>query len=473
MASMTNGVQARALRPGVVFDEDGGHTCISFAHWKVQFPSHVIKADESLQELMATRRVRNVPPEDRGILALLEAQGCFLPARPERLTARAVLRLFQPLRSELYAQYYSHPAWSRLRNGDASRGELTAWMIHNYHISRSAGVIAARMASTTPDGDLREFFREDALEEYWHCDAFYFVEQAGAMLPAADVKRYVPLPASTAFEDHALRVAEEDSLGHLLIAYFQESSIIFRQDSEQFYNAVESNYALPNAFAGWRKHMTLDLDHDHAGELEAQFDDEQIITMDAAAASIRAVQLAQFFLLQALDQIAAHAPLDDALTPRLPESFNEPRASERPEGRAWSRAEGVYLLHAVRDGAFRALALARTHDQIIASGRIASVLGVIAAEDAPPPSNPWLVASRNFVVERAAEPDLLLSLARVVIDAVGDRCSELRGLCAGLEPRKSPAQLDGMSEIAVKRLRELLDLASAGASIQPLPLVVG
>jgi len=469
---MTNGFQVRELRPSVVFYDDGQHTHISFAHWKVEVPSHAIKADESLRELMATRRVENLPPEGRGVLALLEAQGCFLPARPKKLTARAVLRLFQPLRSQLYAQYYSHPAWSRLRNGDASRGELTAWMIHNYHVSRSAGVIAARMASTTRDDDLREFFREDALEEYWHCDAFYFVEQAGAMLPAEDVKRYVPLPASTAFEDHALRVAEEDALGHLLIAYFQESSIIFRQDSEKFYDTVESNYVLSNAFAGWRKHMSLDLDHDHAGELEARFDDEQVITMDAAVASIRAVQLAQFFLLQALDQIAAHAQLDDALTPRLPESFNWPRSGEHPDARAWSRVEGIYLLQAVRDGAFRALALAQTHDQIIAAGRVASVLGVVAAENVQPPLDPWLVASRNFVLERVAEPGLLLLLAHVVIDAIGDHCSELRSLCAGLELRKSPVQFDSMGEIAIRRLRELLDLASAGSSIQPLPLVV-
>jgi hypothetical protein len=472
MKSMTNGLQARVLRPSVAFYDDGQHTHISFAHWKVEVPSHAIEADESLRELMATRRVQKVPPEGRGVLALLEAQGCFLPARPEKLTARAVLRLFQPLRSQLYAQYYSHPAWSRLRNGDASRGELTAWMIHNYHVSRSAGVIAARMALTTRDDDLREFFREDALEEYWHCDAFYFVEQAGAMLPAADVKRYVPLPASTAFEDHALRVAEEDSLGHLLIAYFQESSIIFREDSEQFYDTVESNYSLFDAFSGWRKHMTLDLDHDHAGELEARFDDEQLITMNAAAASIRAVQLAQFFLIQALDQIAAHAQLEDALTPRLPEWFNGPSASKRPDSRVWSQAEGAYLLHAVRDGAFRALAFARSHDQIIALGKLASVLGAIAAHDVPPPLDPWLVAIRNFVVERASEPELLPLLARFVIEAVRDQCPELRSLCAGLEPRKSPAPFDGTMKVALKRLRELLDLSLAGGPIQPLPLVV-
>ena len=72
---MTNGFQVRELRPSVVFYDDGQHTHISFAHWKVEVPSHAIKADESLRELMATRRVENLPPEGRGVLALLEAQG--------------------------------------------------------------------------------------------------------------------------------------------------------------------------------------------------------------------------------------------------------------------------------------------------------------------------------------------------------------------------------------------------------------
>src|SRR4029077_634797 len=199
-----------------------------------------------------------------------------------------------------------------------SRAELTAWMIHNYHVSRSAGVIAARMATGSRNPDLKAFFREDALEEYWHCDAFYFVEQSGINLTAADVKNYVPLPASTAFEDHALRAAEEDPLGHLLIAYFQESSIIFRQDSERFYDSIEANYGLKDAFNGWRKHMSLDLDHDHAGELEARFDDKRVITLGDARASLRIVQLAQYFLLKALDQIAEHSHVVDAVALRLP-----------------------------------------------------------------------------------------------------------------------------------------------------------
>ncbi len=462
-------LQMKVLRPDVRLGEDGDQTSISFAHWQVDLPSEVIQTSAPLLEFIRTRRVQPhlLDESGWGLVALLEAQGCFLPALPDRLTARSVLKLFQPLRSQLYADYYGHPAWARLQSGRASRGELAAWMVHNYHVSRSAGVIAARMAASTPDPELRAFFREDALGEYWHCDVFYFVEQSGIRLGASDVKSYVPLPASTAFEDHALRIAEENPLGHLLIAYFQESSIIFRQDSERFYDAVEANYGLSNTFVGWRKHMTLDMDHDHAGELEARFDDEKVISTADAAAAIRAVQLAQFFLFKALDQIAAHANLEDALTPRLPSSITKSDLNgPRQGGNRLTRSAGVYLLQAIRDGAFRALALARTHDQIIAAGRLASGAAKIASQESTvAPAQPWLIACRNFVIERAAEPDVLVDLAGTLVEVIAERCPELRGLVASIGSKKKAESASTPSGLAAIRLNELVELA---VSDQPL-----
>ncbi|WP_331319007.1 hypothetical protein [Methylobacterium mesophilicum] len=465
------------LRPEVRLEEANGLTSISFAHWQVELPSDELKASAPLLDLLQRREINPGLVDERvkGLVTLLEAQGCFLPAPPRRMTERSLLKLFQPLRSQLYAEYYAHPAWERLRTGQASRGELTAWMIHNYHISRSAGVIAARMALATSDPDLREFFREDALEEYWHCDAFYFVNQAGARLLASDVKSYVPLPASTAFEDHALRVAEEMPLGHLLIAYFQESSIIFRHDSEHFYDAVEKNYGLPNAFVGWRKHMTLDLDHDHAGELEARFDDERVVLVAEAAAAIRAVQLAHFYLLSALDQIAAHADVDDALAPRLPSTMaNRISTQDRHGEGSLSCDAGSYLVTAMREGAYRALALARTHDQIIATGRLASCLhDTLSRSGFAAPDDPWLAACRNYIIERAVEPDVFINLAPVLATKIAERCPELSDQAAKVLAVSLPRVERQGNLIAEFRLEELISLATTGKSLAALALSGG
>jgi hypothetical protein len=469
MASRT-----KVLRPDVRLDESDGLTSISFAHWQVEFPSSVLENSAPLLQLVKARQIdpRSLDGPDQGLITLLDAQGCFIPVLPDRLTARSVLGLFQPLRSQLYAQYYGHPAWARLRTGQASRGELTAWMVHNYHVSRSAGVIAARMAATTQDAGLREFFREDALEEFWHCDAFYFVDQVGVQLTPSDVKSYVALPASTAFEDHALRVAEENSLGHLLIAYFQESSIIFRPDSERFYDLVEANYELSNAFVGWRKHMTLDMDHDHAGELEARFDDYQEISLAHAKSAIRAVQLAQFFLLKALDQIVAHANVENALVLRLPSTMvHQNRGKVAKVVGSLSYDAGSYLLTAVRDGAFRALALARTHDQIIAAGRLASHLRDVPSRDGlATPEEPWLIACRNFLVERSAEPSLFVDIARTTARLIAERCPELRDKVDKVLARETSRVGGQDSDLAEIKLVELLDLAASGQYLAALTI---
>lgn len=151
------------------------------------------------------------------------------------------------------------------------------------------------MAARASHGRLQAFYRKDALEEFWHCDAFYFVDQPSLALDSERVKAHVPLPASTAFEDIALSAADRDWLGHLLIAYFQESSLIFRSDSEEFYDSAESNNGLRGFIGGWRRHMSLDFEHRHADGLS------------------------HFFLLRALDQVQAHATLaSDAIELRQP-----------------------------------------------------------------------------------------------------------------------------------------------------------
>jgi hypothetical protein len=464
-------LRVKTLRPEVTLRGDGGNTSISFAHWQVTLPADSIQRNSALVDFVTSRRIdpHGLDDEARGLFALLDAQGCFLLDPPNRLTAREVLRLFQPLRSQLYAQYYSHSTWGRLRSGEASRGELTAWMTHNYHVSRSAGVIAARMAIAARDPGLKAFFREDALEEYWHCDAFYFVEQADINLTAADVKNYVPLPASTAFEDHALRAAEEDPLGHLLIAYFQESSIIFRQDSERFYDTIEANYGLKDAFKGWRKHMTLDLDHDHAGELEARFDDGREITLEEAKASLRTVQLAQFFLLKALDQIAEHCQVANAVRLRLPTAL---ALSDQSGGSIkLRRSSALFFLAALRDAAFRALALARTHDQIIAIGRLASKLDSVSNKLAVDITAPWHIACRNFLVERAVEPEVVIALARMFLGLIARGCPELADVAGlGLNDETDVAP-DPRIDVAFYRLRELIVLAATEEDLPALKLV--
>ncbi|MBR0683068.1 hypothetical protein GXW74_21440 [Roseomonas eburnea] len=361
-----------------------------------------------------------------------------------------------------------------------------AWIIHNYHISRSAGPIAARMAMRSPVPDLRAFFMEDSLEEYWHCDAFYFAGAGELALRPDMVKAYVPLAASTAFEDQALRTADEDWLGHLLIAYFQEASILFRDDSETFYDAVEEAYGIGGFFAGWRRHMTLDLDHGHADGLRSMFDSDAHIALPDLVRSFRSVQLAHFFLIRALDQIAVHADVVDALGARQPAAFigsggqTAPRVGETRCAGNQDEVCGRHLVAALGDASFLALANSRSHDDIVMAGRLAAAVSQMRDEYAPlvgtaktirDVGNPWIVAVRNFVVERSPK-------VSVVVELAGDLLAAAKGFDPNLKTSDLHRQLEHLATqlphdratIERAQLRELLTLARIGGVLQPLVL---
>ena len=473
------GPGGRMLRPEVFLKRTDEEILLRFAHWEVRLPQDSADRIPVLRQLLAKRRCGSGTGMDResaGIVALLDAQGCFMPEAVHELRLRELLRRFQPIRSVFYSEYYSHPAWEIIRSGRASQAQLVAWVIHNYHISRSAGVIAARMASRTETGDLKAFFREDALEEFWHCDQFYFVDDPNLKFDADAVKSYVPLPGSTAFEELALRAADENWVGHLLIAYFQESSIIFRGDSDEFYDAVETSYGLKDFFAGWRRHMTLDLDHGHADGLKDLLDTDQMISVDEAARGLQSVQLAHFFLMGALDQIRAQTgEAHQHLESRSPAGLAKCR-KDGPSDIDWSVPNSSDfarpLLDALGEAAFRCLGFARTHDEIIGAGKFAASYKELGTA-LPSGENPWLVAVRNFLIERATSIGLILALAEDILHAASrwdpSRRERLRDLeTQRIDLARALPSIDAATDRA--RLMELLTLAEETQSIRPIEL---
>jgi hypothetical protein len=459
------------LRPNVAISETADNFSIRYAHWELKLPSAAVSASGSLRELTGDRSVAQPVDHDaRGVVALLAAQGCFIPALPQDLSPADVLTLFQPLRSEMYATYYAHPLWGALREGRASVGQVAAWALHNYHISRSAGVIAARKASQSTSDFLRRSFRADALEEFWHCDAFYFVEGGRLPIDPAIAKTYVPLPAIRAFEDVALRAAETDGLAHLLIAYFQESSIAFGEESLRFYDEVEDRYGLPGFFKGWRRHLTLDREHDHAGGLAALFGDNETVSRATIERSLRSVQLAHHYLTAALDQLmGSPETVSGAISQRQPaaivNAFHAKSFAPLP-GPWWP-----YFRRKMEEAAFTALSRGRDHDEVMAAGNLAAALQALDDDDREmaAPENPWLAAAGSFLVEQAQDLRTLLALARdLTSNGFCDRFvtrSRLR-LAASAA---GPVENDRASVVVARfQMSEFLELALGAASLDPL-----
>jgi TENA/THI-4/PQQC family protein len=463
------------LHPDVSVSARDGFIDVRFAHWELQLPADAVDSDPEVQSLLARRSAESLNGSTfaSAIRQLFEAQGCLLKGGSSRISLRELFRLIQPIRSRLYAIYYGHPLWALLASGQATKGQFAAWVIHNYHVSRSAGVIAARRASRADDPAARQAYRKDALEEFWHCDAFYFVRHRKLLLEPEACKAYVPLPGSRAFEDLALRAAETDGLAHLLIAYFQESSIVFRRESEGFYDRVEERFGLPGFFDGWRRHLALDIDQDHAGGLAALFDSAREVPREEANRAILCLQMAHHFLVSALDQaLSCEGDEAAAIADRQPGRLRQAGSVFLPVPLVQIANETrVGVLGALCEASFEALGRADSHDEIMAAGGLAAALAKAGIEAVAPERNPWMVAARNFLIERSGDACVTLQLAREAITFLAEEAPPTDPILAGIDAEISRgiARLEAEDRTIERlQLREFLSLAVRTTPLLPL-----
>jgi thiaminase len=403
----------------------------------ISLPRDWIAREPEIEALLAAsigrQDVSSRDPKVQGVIQLLEAQDCFFQSKAqERYTVREVKELFDRIASTWYSDYYAHPVWQELRQGALPLSGFVAWVLHNYHVSRAAGRSGARCATRYPRLELRSFFAEDVLEEYWHCDAFYFVRHSQLSISDKDVKSYVPLPSSLAFEQHTLDVAESDWLGHLLISYFQESSIRFYSDCREFYSQVEDAYGFPGFFDGWVEHMRLDFAHGHAEGFIRLLDSDEVVTHEELLSSLQKAWYAYYFLTTALDEIADEARRNPAPILRAPVRAGrlDPKISTLApcigEVRGSSSGEIAeilvallgtvhppkqtdvsYLQNRLRHTIYLALSHAREHDDIILFGRLAEVVESpeIVGSGQPAPPTPSAVALYAFVADLAPQAE--------------------------------------------------------------------
>lgn len=471
------------LRDSVAVTEDGDSLRIAYSLWQVSIPRAWVVSRPALSEMLQRKLPHHALPADsetEGLISLLAAQGCFHQAAKADYSLAEVRTLFDPLRSAWYASYYAHPLWKQLRSGEASRNELLAWVIHNYHISRAAGVVGARMASRVTDSAWRAFFRHDALDEFWHCDAYYFVKHPSLSLDVRAVKEYVPLSGSLAFELHTLRTAERDHIGHLLIAYFQESSIVFYEDSKAFYRAVDEAYGLPGFFTSWEQHIRIDQEHGHADGLAALFEPGRRVSSRDLHKALRNAWLAYWFLRRSLDDIQGESLPGGAIRLRHPgrggtvdtSAFRDVHSPGVPITGSGSTLEVLErwatglrehigartvtvtprditsLLREVLRTAFESLGHAREHDDLMAVGRLAEGLARLTGSagsretHAEPFDSPWCVVLAALLAESATNPAAFLAhlwaLSACCAALPEEQAGDLRALTALAEQYLPP-----------------------------------
>lgn len=397
------------IRAEVQVLTDSSADRIAFSHWEVALPAGFIAAHPDLQQILRGHAPAcSVASDSQAgrVLTLLRAQGCFTELAPDApCTRRELRRHFDKLRSLWYANYYAHPIWARLRSGLATRNELLAWVAHNYHVSRVAGPVAARCAIAMHPGAYRDRFLDDAFEEFWHADAFYFVRHPSFSVSDEHIKAYVPLPATRAFELHTLQTAEHDPLGHTLIAYFQESTVHFFDDCANFYAAVEQAYGLEDFFEPWKAHMQVDLKEGHAAGVAALLESEELIPAAERDLALRAAWIGYRYLYEALDDILRQARAGDELDLREPEQAGGRVPLDTLPLRRTSDELAVLgedLLSCLLSGALAVLAHSLDHDELTAAGSLArAIRGALPEGDSwrRPPRSLWMEALQNQLRE--------------------------------------------------------------------------
>lgn len=290
--------------------------------WAVSLPKGWVDDAPGVRSLLERRvsayEIAGIDSQVDALIALLRYEGglAFSDTEPA-YTLRQIREIFVPLILEWYGHYYSHPIWNMLRAGTLGQSGLIAWIVHNYHMSRSVGMTAARAATHYSKPSLKRIFLKSALDEYAHCEEYYLAQHAGLDLTSQDLQRYLPLPASLAFDLQMLRIAEEDWLAHVLVGLMQEFTARFVSHYEAFYQDVASAYGLGNFFDRWLAHTRLDLNYGHAEDFSLALDSDEEIAREPLERSLHNTWCVYQYLYTALDEAVLAGEVGGAL--RLPD----------------------------------------------------------------------------------------------------------------------------------------------------------
>jgi len=305
------------LKETVMVSEDPHALILEYGISKISIPKGN-KYAALLEALWSRKPITASNKDELKIVTLLVNQGYLAYKVGDELNLKEAKEIFDSIRIRWYREYYNHPVWEQLRKGALNENGLLAWLIHNYHVSRSAGMTDARFFSRTDNLKLKQAYKESCLEEYSHCDEFFFVEHPKLNVSDADVRNYIHLPASLAFDQQMLRMSEDCWLGHVFISYLQEATASFYNDCESFYAIVEKAYGIDDFFDRWKQHVQLDLDYGHCEHFESIFSEDEIITKEFFEKALTHAWITYKHLYYALDQIIEEAEKSEKIFLRNP-----------------------------------------------------------------------------------------------------------------------------------------------------------
>ncbi|TGD78235.1 hypothetical protein [Hymenobacter wooponensis] len=451
------------LRKSVVVHEKLETIYLDYAFWQFQVPKRKLDTVEGMNDFVAKRYLASIvdinDTEVANLLNLFKEIGMFAHKRKEIYKLYEVLEVFEIMSTIWHALYYSHPIWDKLRNGELSESGFIAWVLHNYHLSRSAGVTASRCAAFSSRPDVRKVFLESALEEYPHCEYYYMINDKRLGITSDDVKNYVPLPSSIAIDQQMLRLAEDDWLAHIMVAYFQESTASYYKQCCDFYNQVETSYNLPGFFESWKGHIQLDIGYGHASAFTDILKSQEPISGKKVESSLKNAALAVQFIVDALDDILKLNMATDNLILRKPvsilsenayDNFNDGISATEvlsklkskdiftgfifDKTRKISCEEVECIKIEIAFAMCRALSYSKRHDEILYIGKLLEanrpLIELRNNLDVVVPITNWAAGVSNFLRELALIPShfvIGLSLVCLNLKEMGFNYKEIEG----------------------------------------------
>jgi TENA/THI-4/PQQC family protein len=298
------------LRPSVGVVRLDGYIRVSHSIWQLDVPDRFTEADRDVLELLDRRKpLRDVTVRSQkaeNLFRILAHQGCFTyDGTKERYSLDEVRYVATALVAQWYGLYYSHPFWNKLGGCQLSIPQLFAWALRTYHLSRSAGPTAARGVVHSPDTRVRNAFSKSAIEEYSHCETYYLPVHGVFGLEEGWIKKLLPLPSSTAFDQQMSVIAEDDWLAHTVVAYFQEYTAAFRENAFELYDRLEAAYALDGFFSGWKNHIGYDVDQTHCDDFGDLLTGDDEVSRERLLESLEAASNTVQFLISAIDEVDA------------------------------------------------------------------------------------------------------------------------------------------------------------------------
>jgi len=276
--------------------------------WELELPAEFVAREPQFRSFLERRAcIREITSQNSGmvdLVRLMVGQGCVTyDGTKDAYSLTELDYVFRALIFRWYGGYYAHPFWNKLNSCQVSIPQLFGWMLRTYHLSRSAGMTAARGSVYSTSPAARATFFKSAIEEYSHCEDYYLPKHPVFGLDERWIKKLIPFAASTAFDQQMATIAEDDWLAHAMVAFFQEYTAAFREDSFRLYDMLSAAYGLGDFFDGWKRHIGYDVNHNHAEEFEELLSGVESFPRSSILCSFDAAAMTVEYLIAALDEL--------------------------------------------------------------------------------------------------------------------------------------------------------------------------